>query len=352
MNEFYRSQCNFRQYKPPKSKWREFWDSIKKRHSKSRTLPRNGVDVRTNPYRREANKINWRARLAMVFLILSIGAWSATLLYLPYFRINKIVYLGLDFIKRDDIDDFIKNNLMNQKLFFIRDNYFLTNTSQIEEELNKKYSLNSVIVKKIFPHELRIDLEEKISTIIYDNGLEYYLLDNDGGALKYLAKAGNPETFITTTTIGATTTAAITNILGPTSSIASSTAPRAQKEEIKTHIPEYRKIKKNFGAYPIIYDTRNISTSERQKNIVTKKFIDNVLAFLEILQKEGIAIPRYMTMEHPLAGVMIYTDQPWYIYFQPSDNLNAQIVNLKAILKDNKVNEYIDLRFGDRVYWK
>jgi len=352
MNEFYRSQCNFKQYKPPKSKWQAFLESFKKTR-KSRSILHNPNDFRINPYKREEKKTNWRGRLATILLVLSIGAWGATLLYLPYFRINKIVYLGLNFIKRDDIDSFIKNNLLNKEFIFIRDNYFLVNTNKIEEELNNKYSLNSVTVKKVFPHELRIDLEEKISTIIYDNGLEYFLLDNDGGALRYLTRAGNPEINITTTTVDTATTSLMFAAPGSASTTtASSTAKDIKKDETKTHVPEYRKIKKDFGAYPIIYDTRNLTITEKQENIVNKNFIENVLSFLEILQKEGIANTRYMTMEHPLAGVLIHTDQPWRIYFQPSDDLNEQIIRLKAVMKNNKINEYIDLRFGDRVYWK
>ncbi|MBU0545664.1 hypothetical protein KKA13_00205, partial [Patescibacteria group bacterium] len=61
---------------------------------------------------------------------------------------------------------------------------------------------------------------------------------------------------------------------------------------------------------------------------------------------------KYMTTEHPLSGITVYTSAPWVIYVQPLDDFERQMANLKAVLKTNVPSEYVDLRFGDRVYWK
>ncbi len=284
--------------------------------------------------------------------------------YLPQFTINKTVYIGLDFIKKSDIDSYVRGNFLTRRWWWPRDNYFLLNAKKIEKGLLKNYSLNAATVKKIFPRELRIDVEEKITTIIYDNGFQYFLLDNEGRAIKYLAEAINPEQNTAPDLAMEEPLLIMPSFLSPTTSADSSvsstpsvtTTSRAARDNIitgKTHRPEYRKLRKDFGDYLIVYDARNRPVAEGQTDILSREFIRAVIDWSDLLDKEGIGDDvRYMLMDHPMAGVVVYTEQPWLIYFQPASDLSAQMMNLKAISQRNKLIEYIDLRFGDRVFWK
>jgi len=350
MNNYHRSRYNFKQYRPAKNKWQSFLEFFSKKNG-TRQRPSAENNFRINPYKRSAaDKTNWRSIISVALLVAVSIFWAVTLLSLPYFKINKIIYLGLDFIKKDDMDGFVKNNLLADKWIFPGNNYFLASSAKIEKELFDKYSLNHVEVKKIFPNELRIDLDEKISTVIYDNVFGYYLLDNDGGALKFLRESDNPEKVLSaSSTLAAPSAPDAETALAEN---ATGTLKTASDEQEKTHIPEYREIKKAFGGYPILYDMRNLPTMERQENILAKEFMDSIIAWKEMLEKEGMASVKFMTMEHPMAGVLVYTDQPWKVYFQPADDLNEQMTRLKAIINNNKVNEYVDLRFGDRMFWK
>ncbi len=357
-HEFYRSQYNFRQDKP---------GATPAPTSEKLEITQENSGFLVNPYKRPASKKKSRTKIYLILLAVIILGWVGILIYLPYFKITKITYLGLNFIKKEDIDSTIKNDLLNNRLVMTPNGYFLINTKSLEKKLSEKYSLNSIKVKKIFPSELLVDLDEKISTIIYDNGLGYYLLDNEGGVLKFLDKAENPEVNIskeggmivppsneknaTEATVMATSSLSTTSTPAISSLIQGITLPNEEKELIKTHIPEFRKIKKNFGSYVILYDTRNISVTEKQPNIISKKIIENTIVWSDILEKEGMSV-KYMTCEHPLGGITTHTDLPWVIIFDPTKDLTEQLTRMKEVLKDNIINEYIDLRFSDRVYWK
>ena len=61
---------------------------------------------------------------------------------------------------------------------------------------------------------------------------------------------------------------------------------------------------------------------------------------------------KYYTIENIGSGVDVITSNTWDIKINPENDIQTQLDNLKIILKDNKVQLYIDLRYGDRVFWK
>lgn len=303
-----------------------------------------------NPYKARNVMGDYRRRnfFALIALCFTLAIWGLVVLFLPYFRVNKITYLGLSLIKKNDIDGFVRGELLKDKWIIPYNNYFFISSKTMKKEMMAKYSLNYVEIKKIFPDQIRIDLEEKISTVIYDNGKNYYLLDSEGNVNKFLFTTDNPEQNITTNTLDYYDAQRASSTIFSASS--STSTPNLSIQ--KTHIPEYRKLRRDFGPFPILYDMRNLSTDEGDENILRDDYITALIRWSEELDKQGISSVRYMTTEHPLSGVAIYTNEPWIVYVQPENYFDQQMTNLKAILRDNLPNEYIDLRYGNRVYWK
>ncbi|MFA6486410.1 MAG: FtsQ-type POTRA domain-containing protein [Candidatus Magasanikbacteria bacterium] len=272
----------------------------------------------------------------LIFASALILSWIATLVYLPYFRITKVNYIGLQVIKKNEIDSDISGKYFEAKSLLPKNNYFLMSANEMEKYLTQNYSLSKITVKKEFPNKILIDLEEKISTVIFDNGFDYYLLDQKGSIVRHLAKVA-PSEVIDARPIISTTT-----------EVSSSTISTFTE---RIHLPNYKKIKSDFGPFPIIYDSRSlINTSTEQ--ILSADLIAGVINFYTQTEKQGIANIKYLVLDMPLAGVTAKTDRAWDIYFQPLENISTQLSNLKLIVKANKPNEYIDLRYGGRVYWK
>ncbi|MBU0545999.1 hypothetical protein KKA13_01965, partial [Patescibacteria group bacterium] len=212
--------------------------------------------------------------LFLLFVITCVWIWNV--LYTPFFRINKVTYLGLSLIKRSEIDEFVQNEILNTKWKIPFNNYFLVNAKDAQQKLMSEFSLNSVEIKKIFPVEMRIDLEEKISTIIYDNGNKYYLLDTKGDVIKYLAATELPEKNLSNSSSD--------NIVAtPTSTPVSddNTSSTLLLDDKKTHIPEYRKLRKDYGQFPILYDMRNLFLNDDDENILTDNRKEKFLKVLE-----------------------------------------------------------------------
>lgn len=265
---------------------------------------------------------------------------------LPYFQITKISYSGLKIIKQGEIDKDIRENLVTPDNFWPRDNYFLLSADKIAKYLREHYSLNTIKVAKSFPNELRIDLEEKISTVIYDNGKDYYLLDQGGAAIKYLSAVSGEEIFSQSIQITSST-------FNPTSSSLASNGFLSTSSNVMVHIPNYKKINNEFGPFPIIYAiTNSASSTAFTTPLLSSDLISGVINFYTQISAQGIAQVKYLVLDNPMAGIIAKTNKRWDVYFEPTENISSQLKNLKIILKEANPSSYIDLRYGERVYWK
>ena len=339
---YVQSEKSFRQYQPvmPKPKKKGLFAFLKKEKKVNTTPVAFHTNLkpspRVNPYRREEKvKKGISLRIKLFFLFAILLSWVALAIYLPYFHINKIVYYGLDIIQKEEIENYIKTNYLESWGVLPHNSYFLASTGKITTLLNQKYSLNRLEVRKKFPDTLEVDLEEKMSSVVYDNGEKYFLLDNEGTVLKILGETGEvtPTTTFSTSTISASSTL-LTAL------------------DITSHKPDYMRIKNSFGNYPVIFDTRYLSITEKEKNVLLPKIIASTIAWRDLLEKEGIAGVKYFITENPLAGLGAVTNKGLTVYYQPDADLNLQLQNLKTILKSEQPQQYVDLRFGERVYWK
>lgn len=331
----FRSEYAFQKYKPHLN-WRQRVARFFRKRQYIVPTPSDSFGYKTNPFKTQKKSIKKRG-LFIVFLVL-LAVWVGCLAYIPYFGINQTTYFGLNNISRDEMDGFIYENFLNKKSWLPSSNYFFVNTEKIREELNKKFAFESVLVTKKFPNQLSVDVKEKTSSIIYDNGRKYFLLDSGGVAIKFLKDVESYEYTQKLATGTADMLLASSTIILTTTTI--------------EHAPDYKKINKLFGNYPIIYDRRAMEVEIKQTNILPAEHIAAIIAWHKTLAEQGIATPKFFVLDNLNSGVAIETEKIWNVFFQPKNNNDAQIVALKEILPTIKPREYIDLRFGEKVYWK
>ncbi len=339
---YVQSSYSFRQHQPKKSRLSFFKKNKRRRLSIEREETR---DRYANPFKLKKKKR--LTHLAPAALLSLIFVWLALMLYSPYFRVTELAVSGLKIIKPEEINFFIKNQFLPAGRFWPKNNYFLIRETAVAEVLQNKFALNTIRVAKVFPHILTINLEERVSSAIYDNGSGYWLIDQNGTVIQYLRAVTSTEFEL----VGTMSSSSQSAILG-TKITASSTLFASSTAKTSIHIPDFKKIQQEYGKLPLIYDTRNITVTERPGGLLDPAVIQGILDFFNNLEQVKIAAIKYMVIGDPAAGATAVTDQPWKIMFQPTDLIQTQLKNLKIVLRDNQPLQYVDVRFGERIYWK
>ncbi len=333
------SSKSFRDYQSA-SGW---WSKRAKRRPKKRVIHHYAEPIfkSTNPWKKVSREPSGHFIFRLLPFIIVL--WAATLLFLPYFQIRNITYEGLKILKPTEIEDALRNKFLKSGIWWPRTNYFLVNEKTIAEYLRTIFSLQAIQVTKIFPNSLAISLEEKISALIYDSGTDYYLLDQQGTVIKYLMS--NTTEYSTTSTASSSSTIFITPANNVSTTLFSSLSDTTQ-----THVPDFRKLTKEYGQYPILYNLHSSTTIKGQ--VLSENFVPALIRLHGQLERARLGTVYYFVLENPEAGVVVFTNHPWRLLMQPLNAHEEQINKIKLILKDNHPTNYIDVRFGDRVYWK
>jgi len=341
MPRFFYSASNLQSYHTPDSWWQRWRKKREKKHALKR-LDANLVQVQ-NPFKKDTGgtKSFSKARLigvATIFLV-----WIGMMLFLPYFQITKVEFRGLNIIKLNEIDNFVHTNfLYSSKRWWPRNNYFILNKNKIVESIKNNFSVDSVVVEKIFSNSLKVTVQEKTSSVVYDNGHNYILLDDKGNFIRVLRKvAENGYTTTSVPTNPSSTTAAATAAAQTVSTTVSST--------IRIHKPIFAEIKKEIGNFPLIYDER---VGRKDKNTLEEEVIQAVLTWQKLLQQTEVGELQYFELNNLAAGLKIKTSKSFDILVNIHGNHENALSNLETVLKENHPVEYIDLRYGEKVYLK
>lgn len=283
--------------------------------------------------------------LLLVLLILACLVATVSLLYFhPYFNIKVI---GVNGLKRIDYREF--NQKIDEKmaesrfLFFNSKNYFTFPISKFHEELKKDYPIESLTITKEFPDRIYFNVEEQLTTVIYDNGSDYRYLDISGLHVEKLRDLAEDEWIVETKTVTST------NWKGD---------EVAEEVEVgREHKPNFRGVWSEFGEFPIILDTRDVRLVENldEDRILPPEIVDGVIGWYDYLKKFVQVEPGYFHIESDSGTATIYTGEGWYLKVNLKANRVSQYDTLSYLL-ENSINraslEYIDLRFGERVYYK
>ncbi|MBU2542097.1 FtsQ-type POTRA domain-containing protein [Patescibacteria group bacterium] len=262
-------------------------------------------------------------------------------LYSNFFKISKIEYDGLQRISKTELTDAVLG-VINYRKFFIfpAESYFIVNLDEIRDIVKRRFPINSIIVKKVFPNTLQITLEEKISTVIYDSGAEYSYLGMEGKIVEIIQKVGDDEWQRNIEIVTST------NELGQ----------EIQEEKIlsEVHLPNTSLIMKEMGDYPIVYDTRK-QVIEINSKVVDEKIVQGIIDWFNLINKTTNIEFDYIIIENEIGDGVIKTREGWDIVVKLNENVKQQFEELQYILKEkvkrNSLN-YIDLRFTNKVYWQ
>lgn len=263
-----------------------------------------------------------KSKKSFFILILILLILGGTLYFLnksSYFQIKDIQIEGNETIPSPDLENIIFQQLTKKRFFiFSQSNIFFFSKSQAKKNILKKYLLEELKIKKKLPKTLIINLKERKPAIIWVTGEKNYFIDFQGYIVREISLAQLK------------------------------TQPQEEIQIFRSEI--------NLGDSPIIYDLSSSSVQIGQQ-IISQKLINFVNQLTDLIKENiTLGISHYQISSQTAKEINLITIQGPKVYFSQELSLENQINNLKVLL-DQKIPdpsklEYIDLRFGERIFWK
>ncbi len=238
------------------------------------------------------------------------------LLYAPWFRVYEYSVSGIDVIPEQEVIDVAKTILEKNTLLIIPNNHSLfVPEEKIINALLDVFRLENVEVT-VSDKRLSITISEKISRFVWSTDNQLFVVDDTGAVLhEYLPQE-----------------------------------PKITNEEV---IPEEQ-----------IVETDNFVTVRDLKDhpvavgdyVLDSSIILNVLTFLSEASTTPLRVSGLEIDSRDVRFLRIITEDGYTVFMDPTismtDQLNRVLTVTKGETIDPSLYEYIDVRFGERVYIK
>jgi len=262
------------------------------------------MQIQSAYYKPKKKKKNLKPFLWIITSLLVMLGLIYLALFLPFLKIRKVEANGTEKIPSFEIINSVERYLAGFQLIKIpKSNYFLLSEKKLAEYLKNAFpGLKEVLVIKKFPPNLIISAKDRQKTIVYCGQVQCFYLDEDGVSFEPAPA-----------------------IFGGLNSALKDNSGREAKFGDKMIEPAL--INFMLAAQKLINDDSNI-------NLVNFE-IDN----------------------YPTIDLNAKTSEDWKIMFDINIDPLSQVSALKKILGDKIKDqrgqlEYIDLRIGNRVYYK
>lgn len=262
-------------------------------------------------------KRSWRSRSARVIFIITIGGWIYALFFSPLFTVENIFINDLEKIDKIDVLTLIKEEMSNNQLgIFPKQNIFIFDIRDFSRKFQEKYFVENLEINKNYPNTLEIKIAEKQPVALALNNWQDFFTDKNGQIIEIQNHA----------------------------ELASSTD---FKNHLSLHEPR---------ALPIVFVETTKTLNIKDAIMPKQAFYNLIFIQAEIRKKSSLDIDYIAYDPGEILKIIVKTRNGFEIYFDLEDIL-AQMEKLNAFLLSKTAQEkgelqYIDLRFGDRIYVK
>ena len=286
-----------------------------------------------NPYKHKQSSLSYKKKIYLSIIVVSFFSMMYIIIFNTFFHVTKININGNERIDTNELEQTVLGIINYDKLFFFPgQSYVLIDIDEIRDILMEKYVLDSISVRKEFPNELIIDVQEKISTVIFDDGKKYSYVDINGYIIEELETIDEDEWNIEYSIV--TSTDEHGNIL------------EEKKEISRKHIPRTLSLMQKYGNHPILYYFGDIN--ELKEGVIK----DAIKIFHGIEQYSSYSFG-YLEILSDEPSMYVHTLDGPILKFSQKEYIEKQIINFKLFIeKGNVAYKYIDLRFKNTVYWQ
>lgn len=245
-----------------------------------------------------------------------MGASAATLaavsilLAAPWFALQSVEINGTELLTPEEISARASEYLQKRRwLFFKNSNLFLFRPDRLVEALETQYVFESLSVVKE-GKVIRVNVREKQSELVWMTPDQTYIIDREGVILRMLS-------------------------------------------------PEEREARKSgTDAFAKLLQCRSLQkqTLTIGMSVLNPTEVEHLFFFRRELEPLGIMMKEIQIDRASGSWVTIKTEKGFEILFDPAAPPEEQMANLSAVfrqqIKDTSALQYVDLRFGNHVYYK
>ena len=282
------------------SKKRKKFDYSKKKYSNPFFQSKRRIKINTY-----APAWSWRVKLIIIIIVMAVLGFIWFFYSSSFFNIKSVTISGNNRIQSFEIEELFWEQADKRRfLLGSQRNINLFNENKFINTLNQLYNFENLSVKKNLPGDVIVSLEEKNYSLIWLESDNYYYIDESGSIISQI------------------------DLL-----------------EIK---------QKN---YPLIENRGEIKVFEKNIKIDVVELNFIVKLFNEFKKDyKNYKIDRFI-LDNDINTIKLALIDGPLIYFNTKEDVNKQTDKLSVIinekLKDNFLNKiYIDLRYGDRVYYR
>ncbi len=263
-----------------------------------------------NPFKKEKVKINWKKTLVILLVILIFSALIWWIFFSGFWSIKKIEIKGLERTPQIEVEGLAWGQIENENKLLSQKNLFFLNKEELIEKMKNNFRFPEVNIKRSIPDKITIRIKESKAEFILIEGEKKYKIDEG----KYV-------------------------------------------------IEETEHLNKNL---PII---RNSSTENKiigDRVYIDNSYTDYIIDLYRIIEKdfENIEIEKFI-LDHEVPdmervkqntitmkianGPIIYLNME----VEAQEQMNKLFILKNKELKERFMDsEYIDLRYGDRIFYK
>lgn len=274
---------------------------------------------------REQGPSRWRGRLTALAVVLALGGWIWFVGFSPVFRIETIEIRGNESIPTWEIRDAVTDALKSRRwLLLPQTSLMIASEDGIKDALNDRFVLASLEISKEPPRTLVIELQERVSAILL------HMPDGRQGLIDLqgvVTRLYRPEEALD-----------VAKRLGPSLG--------EQGGKAKPQVP-------------VLFDER-AETLELREEAMRPNLVQAAIDLPAIFEKRFGRAPYLEELRVDGKGaqtIRLVTSEGWAIYLDASQDLEGQVANAEIVLK-TKVGDqrpqldYIDARFGEKVFFK
>lgn len=242
----------------------------------------------------------------LIFLLLSVSALFYLFFVSDNFLIQKIEINGLTRSSDQEIVDMIWSQSEDSKLIFLKQkNLLCFNVQELQTSLNDNFSFANLVIKKKWPHTLIINVEERALAFIWQDG-ENVLFSDCNGCL----------------------------------------------------IPEVIPSSDDFSNYPVLKPIiKNAYILDNNCLNIDNEYLGSLIDLDAKIRTNNNLVVKDYFLESEINALTVNLESGPKVYFNIKNEFDKQIEKL-IVIKNKKTElefqalEYIDLRYGDRVYFK
>lgn len=311
-------------------------------------------------------------RFKLISLLILFAALIWFFIFSSWSKITVIEVKGLERLSPELVKTEL-SPLFEEKSFlvFSQKNIFIFNKKIAAEKIKNEFNLADIQIKKRWPRKLLIEVDERPYAFIYYEEGRYYFSSADNYLMAEITFQENePKEVDLITEIGAASALEIEN--GELVVIS-----ETEREELATsslNADNQGLDQDNLAREGNSLELINIDPAEKEKYFIIEnknkdslirsdkkiRLSESYLAFIFNLNGElklyNFELDRFIIADQYYNSVFAKILNGPQIYFNVNNSINDQLDNL-MLVKNNKIKdnfnrlEYIDLRYGDTIYF-